>query len=215
VIKDGLVKKKQVEKFVKEYLLPSLPGFQARGNLLYQVPVYNILPAFLFDSSGFSATVVHPQAFVQLLYIPSDHLTLTPGKRFLGNWEFVPGNEVQLSQRLLHEIHSVGIPFIRVHGTPEDIVRETKANPALRMNPHVRQQLAYSLLLLCRNHEGLDELDKLLDVLNRISEAQPWARTIHAEVGQLREALGRNSREVLETLNLWTEQTRKKLGLPE
>jgi hypothetical protein len=209
------VKKKYVEKFANEHLLPSLPGFRVRGNLIYEIPVGNILRAFLFESSGFSATAFYPQVFVQLLYIPLEHLTLTPGKRFLRNWEFVPGDEARLGQRLLHEIHGIGVPFICAHGSPEGVVRETRKNPALEVNPNVRQQLAYSLLMLGRNDEGLNELDNLLKMLNVTSEVQTWERVLHAEVSTLRETLMRSPAETVKTLNEWTETTRMKLGLPE
>lgn len=140
--------KKHVERFAHQHLVPSLPGFGVRGRLLYEVPVGNVLRAFLFDSSGFSATTFHPHVFAQTLYILSDHLTLTPGSRFLGHWEFEPGAEFELEQRLLKQIHRVGLPFLRAHSTPEDIVRETQSDPAIRVNPGVQQQLAYSLLWL-------------------------------------------------------------------
>ena len=208
------MKKKEIEKFANLHLLPALSGFCVRGHLLYEVPVGNILRAFLFESSGFSATAFYPQVFVQSLYIPSDYLTLNTGRRFLGPWEFDAGTEVQLGQRLLSHIHSAGLPFLRAHGTLEGIIRETKANPSVNVNPHLRQQLAYSLLLLGRNDEGLDELDKTLSILNRSRDRAPWEHTLLEEVGALREKLKRNPVEVVETLHAWTEQTRQQLKLP-
>lgn len=208
------MKKKQVEKFANLHLLPSLLGFCVRGNLLFQAPVGNILKAFLFDSSGFSATTFHPQVFVQPLYILSEHLSLTPGKRFKGHWEFEPGNEIQLGQRLLNQIHEVGLPFLRAHNTTEDLVRDAKADPAVDINPHVRRMLAYSLLMLGRNDEGLDELDKTLSIINRSRETTPWERALFEEVGMIKEKLMRNPVDVVETLHAWTEQTRANLKLP-
>lgn len=208
------MRKKQFESIATDYLLPSLPDFCVRGNLICEVPVGNILRAFLFDSSGFSAATFYPQAFVQPLYLPEGQLTLTPGKRFTGPWKFEPGSETQLSRKLIHEIHEVGLPFLRSHRTPEDMVREAKANPGINVNPHVRRRLAYSLLLLGRNDEGLDELDRLLSMVHRMKEAQPWANEIHEEVGTLREKLMRDPREAVATLQKWTEETRDKLNLP-
>jgi hypothetical protein len=208
------MKKKQIEKLANLHLLPSLSGFSVRGNLLFQVPVGNILRAFLFDRSGFSALAFYPQTFVQLLYIPAEHLTLTPGRRFPGPWKFEEGSKLQLAQRILGQIHEIGLPFLRAYGTPEGVVRETKANPALQVNPHVRQQLAYSLLLLERNDEALDELDKILRMLNRSHDSPLWERALFKEVGGLKEKLMRRPQEAVETLHAWTEQTRLKLSLP-
>ena len=208
------MKGKQLEQFASQHLLPSLPNFSVRGKLLYQVPVGNILRAFLFDSSGFSSEAFYPQVFVQCLYIRSEHLTLTPGKRFLGNWKFEPTHEGQLGQRLLNQMHEIGMPFLRAHNTLENIVRQTKANPAVKVNPHVRQQLAYSLVLLERKDEALDELDKTLGMLNRTPESPTWERVLFAEIASLKERLMRNPREAVETLHTWTEQTRANLNLP-
>ena len=208
------MKGKQVERFAEQHLLPSLPNFCVRGKLLYEVPVGNILRAFLFDSSGFSAEAFHPEVFVQLLYIPSEHLTLSTGKRFLGNWKFEPEQESRLAQKLLTQISEIGLPFLRARSTLEGIIHETKRNPALEKNPHVRQELAYSLLLLGRNEEALDELDKILGMLNRDPDSPPWEGVLFAEIASLRERLDRNPREAVEMLNAWTEQTRSKLKLP-
>ena len=186
------MKKKLIERFAIEHLLPSLPGFCARGNLIYDVPVGCILRAFLFDSSGFSATTFHPHVFVQALYIPFDHLTLTPGKRFLGHWEFQSENQFELAHKLLNQIHAVGLPFLRANSTPEDMVREARANPAIKVNPRVRQQLALSLLLLGRNDEGWDELDALLAMISQKNDPATWERDLHTEIGTLREKLMRN-----------------------
>lgn len=208
------MKGKQVERFAKEYLLPSLPNFCVRRSLLYEVPVGNILRAFLFESSGFSAEAFHPWVFVQLLYIPSEDLTLTPGDRFPGNWKHEPGREPQLAERLLDQMRKIGLPFLRTHNTLEGIVRHTKSDPAAKANPHIRQQLAYSLLLLGRNDEALGELTKALGMLCRSSDSPPWEHALFAEVNGLREKLMRNPREAVETLHAWTEQTRSKLKLP-
>jgi len=208
------MKKKLIERFAVEHLLPSLPGFCVRGNLIYEVPVGCILRAFLFDSSGFSATTFYPHVFVQALYIPFGHLTLTPGKRFPGHWEFLPDNEPELARKLLNQVHAMGLPFLRENSTPEGLIREARANPAIKVNSRIRQQLAYSLVLLGRNDEGLDELDVLLAMINQKSDPAPWERDLHTEIGTLREKLMRNPREVVETLQQWTEQTRAKLNLP-
>ena len=45
-------KKLNWQRIVKNDLLPSLPGFAARGRLLYQAPVGEVLHAFYIDSSG-------------------------------------------------------------------------------------------------------------------------------------------------------------------
>jgi hypothetical protein len=192
-----------------------MEGFRAHGKLLYQVPVGNILRGFIFDSSGFSAEAFHPEVFVQALYVPRDHLDLTLGRRFLGVWSFQPELEEQLGKKLLHEIFKTGLPFLQHCAGPEGIVKELRRNPALRANPRLRETLAYSLLLLGHNDEGLDELDKLLAMLEPLSGESSWERTLHAEIGGLREKLMRSPAELRAMLQANAEQTRQKLRLPE
>jgi hypothetical protein len=209
------VKGKHIQQFAIRHLLPHLDGFRAHGKLLYQVPVGSILRSFIFDSSGFSAEAFYPEVFVQALYVPCDHLDLTLGRRFLGVWKFQPEHEQRLGQELLHEIFKTGLPFLQRYTGPEGIVNELRRNPALRANPRLREQLAYSLLILGRNDEGLDELDKLLAMLEPLSEARSWERTLHSEIGSLREKLMRSPAELRAMLQANAEQTRKKLRLPE
>ena len=209
------MKGRQVQRFAIQYLLPHLEGFRTHGKLLYQVPVGNVLRGFIFDSSGFSAEGFYPEVFVQALYVPCDHLNLTLGKRFLGVWKFEPGLEQQLGQRLLHEIFRTGLPLLRRQSGPEGIVAELRGNPALGVNSRLQEVLAYSLLILGRNDEGLDELDKLLAMLEPLREARSWERSLHAEMGILREKLMRNPAELRAMLQEIAERTRQKLRLPE
>jgi hypothetical protein len=209
------VKGRQVQRFATQYLLPHLEGFRANGKLLYRVPVGNVLRAFIFDSSGFSAEAFHPQVFVQPLYVPCDHLNLTLGRRFLGVWKFEPELEQQLGQKLIHEIFQTGLPFLQRYAGPESIAKELRRNPALGVNCRLQEVLAYSLLILGRNDEALHELDQLLAMLEPLSEARSWERTLHAEIGILREKLMRNPAELRAMLQGIAEQSRQKLRLTE
>lgn len=209
------MKGKQIQQFATRHLLPHLAGFRAHGKLLYHVPVGNILRGFIFDTSGFSAEAFYPEVFVQALYVPSDHLNLTLGRRFLGVWKFDPELEQQLGQKLLHEMLETGVPFLQRYAGPEGIATELRRNPALRSNPRLREVLAYSLLILGRNDEGLDELDKLLAMLEPLSQAGSWERNLHSEIGSLCEQLMRSPAELRLTLQATAEQTRQKLRLPE
>jgi hypothetical protein len=209
------VKGRRVQQFATRHLLPHLDGFRADGKLLYQAPVANILRGFIFDSSGFSAEAFYPHVFVQPLYVPRDNLDLTLGERFLGAWKFDPEHEQQVAQKLLYEIFRTGLPLLRRQAEPGGIVEQLRRNPALRANCRLQEVLAYSLLILGRNDEGLDELDKLLAMLEPLSEARSWERALHAEIGILREKLMRDPAELRAMLQGIAEQTRQKLRLPE
>jgi len=52
-------------------------------------------------------------------------------------------------------------------------------------------------------------------MLEPLREARPWERSLHAEMGILREKLMRNPAELRAMLQEIAEQTRQKLRLPE
>lgn len=106
------------------------------------------------------------------------------------------------------------MPFLRRYAHPEDIVHEILQQVRTHEVSYYSQQtLAYSLLILGRNDEGLDELDKLLAMIT--GDDRPWARGLHADIGRLRETLMRSPEETRALLGQWVEQTRINLGLSE
>ena len=58
-----------------------LPGFVARGSLVYRRPVGHFLSALSFDTSSFTSSRIYVTAFVQPLFVPLDHFALTFGDR--------------------------------------------------------------------------------------------------------------------------------------
>jgi hypothetical protein len=209
------MKKREFQKFAALYLVPQLSGFVADGNLIYRVPVGEILLGFLFDRSAFSAESFQPQAFVQPLYIPSEHLVLNLGERFGGVWKFQAGGEQTLAQRLLHAIHDTGLPFIAKLSSPSQLVQIIrKERPWLDRSDYLQQVVAYSLILLGKNDEALESLDKLAETVNPINDVRPWVKKIHTDVGVLKQAMMRDPEDARRMLRRWTEETRQKLHLP-
>ena len=209
------MKKKEFQKFAARYLVPHLPGFVANGNLIYRVPVGEILQGFLFESSAFSAESFQPQAFVQPLYVPSEHLVLNLGERFRGIWRFHAGGDEALAQRLLHAMHNTGLPFIGKLSSPSQLVQTIKKErPWLDRNEYLQQVVAYSLILLGKNDEALDGLEKLAETVNPMNDARPWVKKIHTDCGMLQEAMMRDPEDARRVLRRWTEDTRQKLRLP-
>src|SRR5690348_10025170 len=78
------MKGREFEGLYRRYLLADLPGFTYKGSLLFARPVVHLLRGFSFDTSGFSADAFDVEVFVQPLYVPTDCITYTFGRRLHG-----------------------------------------------------------------------------------------------------------------------------------
>lgn len=209
-----VMKGRAFQKFAQNFLLPELPGFAVKGDLIYRVTVGRVLNAITFDSSGFSPRVFYPNAFVQPLYVPLDFITMTLGKPFLGHWEFQPGNQA-LADRLLQSIKTEGMPLLQALGTPEKIAHHAEKMKSTE-NHYVRQATAYSMVLVGEEREAIKRLDELLVMLEKMASGiQKWALDVHREVAHFRGIVLRDPDEARTLLLQWGEETRTKLKLPE
>ena len=207
------MKRKDFERFATKYLIPQMPGFIVKGHLIFQAPVQMVFRGFIFDSSGFSAEAFHPEAFVQPLYVPSDHITMTLGERFLGAWKFREDDK-DLAGWLLESMKSVGLPWFESLGTPENIAHTVESLKSPK-NHYVRQAAAYSLAWIDEDKKAMQKLIELSAMLIQMSNFQKWALNVHAEAVNLRAALFENLALAKAQLARWAEETRLKLGLPE
>jgi hypothetical protein len=202
------------QRFTREYLLPHLEGFTAKGKFVFRSPVGPIFQGFLFDSSGFSKEGFYPQVFVQPLYVRESVVVLTLGERFSGNWTITRGNEKPLGDNLLASVRSVGLPFLAAMGSPEKL-----AHPPSRWadspNVHVQRSIAYSLAMIGENTEALKKIEALCERLHGTSERRDWEDELLAELTGFHDLLSRDSSEAQRRLSVWTEETRKNLKLPD
>jgi hypothetical protein len=200
------------ERFSKQYLLASLPGFEAKGHLIIQLPAAPLLKAFLFESSGFSSEAFHPQVFVQPLYVPASYLTLTIGERFLGAWRAEPGEEAKLSTALLGAIQRWGIPFLESLDTPEKLARPPKSwNEST--NCHVQRAIAYSLAYVGKRDLAVARLTELLNSMLSSPNKYPWENALIEELKQFSVLLSTDYAAAMKWLHLWEVETSRSLRL--
>ncbi len=208
------MKRKQFEKFAHQHILPNLKGYECVGDLIYQVPVGNILRGFVFESSGFNGETFHPDVFVQPLYVRSHDLTITLGERLPGLWKFTSPADAELGRRLLDSISTRGLAFLNGLGTPAGIANNATTVKSPK-NHYVRQAAAYSLILTGEYEKCVLRLDDLLVMLAEMSMVQKWVASVHDEVQELRSALLCDPNEAQGLLSKWTEETRIRLRLPQ
>ena len=207
---------RDLQKFVNQYLLPALPGFAYARRVIYQVPVGDLLRGLLLDSSGFSKAVLHPDVFVQPLYVPSSHLVLSFGRRLTGSWRHEAGNAQALAKRLLRQMREAVLPFASSFSSPQSFAANAPAWPWFsRDNPHIQQAMGYSLVLAGDFASAQKWLRAVDETLRQCNNAETWEGRLRDDCRKFLDLLVRDPGGAQELLNGWTEDTRRNLRLPQ
>jgi hypothetical protein len=209
------MKAELLRKLYQDHWASRLPGFEVQGHLLYAIPCGSVLCGFCFESSAWSKTAVHITAFAQPLYVPSDHVVLTYGKR-LGarshRWELDGRTSASTLDELAMSLESDGMKFLKRRQTPTLLAGAYRWEAAFRKNPHMRQLVAFSLAKSKKS-------DKALRMLNKLRRPKPdapeWERAIASESEMLVTALERGGEQGDQLLTEWEARTRKSLKLPQ
>jgi hypothetical protein len=209
------MKGRELQKFVEQYLLPSLSGFAYGKRVIYAIPVENVLCGLVLDSSGFSAQRFHPHAFVQPLYVPSEHLVLSFGHRFSGVWEFAAGREQDLADRLIQNIRKEFTPLVVSLRTPELFAKNaSKFSWFNKSNPHLSQAMAYSLAFSGESKAAAKWLRAVEESIQKSKTKQEWEVALAAECRSFQDLLAADPEGARRQLAAWSEQTRNGLKLP-
>jgi hypothetical protein len=208
---------KELEKFAKRYLLEGLPGFAVRGNLIHEQPVGSMLRAIFFDSSAFSKTTIYPGVFVQPLYVPRDHLTLTYGRRLARcGLEYIAGEEQSLANRLLEGIREHAIPLFESLRTPETFVVNAERWRWFRKDDCNNQWARALSLVKIGDIAGAKLwLRALRRSLSKDEGAGTWQGKLFKTGADFASLLDRDPQAARTLVGQWAELTRKALRLPE
>ena len=150
---------------LEKLLLPKLPNFTIKGPLLFIVPVGHILRGFHFDGSSFDKKGFYVNAFFMPLYVPSQHLHLTFGRRLRDEggdrWNTEqPGFEATLEVAMQKEV-----PFLAHLNTALNVANALSPPGS---NPHTHEALAYSFAKAGETRAALDAIDTLLRLIESI-----------------------------------------------
>jgi len=209
------MKSELLKRLYTDHWASRLPGFEVRGHLLCPVSCGPVLWGFCFESSAWSKTRVQVSAFAQPLYIPSDHVVLSYGKRLLsgtGSWELDEKSPITTVDELASALASEGLRFIRGRSTPALLANVYRWEAILRRDPHARQLVAFSFARMEKRNAALRLLDKLR---REEREAPEWQRAIAARSELLYAALRCGPDQANNLLTQWEAQTREALKLPQ
>lgn len=112
-------------RLARAHLLPALPGYAVRGRLIFRTPIEMLLVGLACEPSAFAKELFTVHAFVQPLYVPSNHITFSLGDRLgrLGGkgdkwWDYSPEREQEIMDDVRGYIEREAVPFFAEVETP-------------------------------------------------------------------------------------------------
>jgi hypothetical protein len=201
------VKGATLERLAKRYLVPVFPEFAARGSLLFGRDPEMLLYGVSFDTSGFEATSVCLEAFVQPLFVPSDHLVFTFGSRLRssdGTWDFSRDSD-ELMRDVANAITSEALPLFERASTLARFADKAGTLVSTEDNPVVLEPLGYAHILLGQPDAAIPKLERARDLEREaIYPCEERVRRIESILQTLDE--GRLD-QATERLNYWRTET--------
>ena len=195
---------------LQESLLPELPGFIARGDIMYVAPATSLLRGINFDSSGFSKEKFYVSSFVMPLCVPSQYLALTFGDRLriggrLDDWST---SQPRLQVDLLEAIKTQALPFLeKVKGLSEfvELIEPTCENS------RSLEARGYALARLGRSTEAIQTFRALL----KMPTEYRWEIDLAEQGASLLTVLEQDPRQAKELVINIEKETKRNLKLPE
>lgn len=114
------------ERLAKEHILPDLPGFAVKGRLVFRAPVGLLLQGVVLNGS-IDPNGGYVEDFVQPLFVPADHITISNGNRLRRNgqqyWPVLPDDPVSGVLAVRDVILAEAVPFLDRVGTLSGFAR--------------------------------------------------------------------------------------------
>jgi len=196
--------KKEFEKIGKA-LLPELPGFAVKGNLLFMLPVRQVLRGICFEPSGFDRRAFYVNVFVLPLCVPTQYLYFNFGRRVGTGWSSdAPDVYSELSLALRRE----ALPFLSRVEDLDDFIQLAKSFS--RANPRTREAIAYALARVGEVDKAIAELDTLLAMLD---VKVPWQLEMAERANALKSLLLHDFASAQKQLQEWEAESIRNLGL--
>jgi len=201
---------------IRASVLPALPGFVLSRSILHDADTEWLLRGVIKNSSGFSDGY-YAEVFVQPLYVPSDHVTLTYGHRLLdrqGRQGFWSPADPMAPAELLDAIQGQASPYLARLRTPSDLMKLARSRSRGRgaADPNRLRDIAYSAVLIDEDHTAR-KVHKELSV--REQPPDTWMARVDAEVSSLLATWSEDPAAARRQLLAYRNHTAAALGLDE
>ncbi len=204
------MKGREFEKLARNEFLPHLPGYVARGSLIYEEPVGDILKGIDADTSSFTADRLFVTAFAMPLYVPREHIVLSISRRLGGPAHFWTPSEPQFASGLRAAMVEEGLPFLEAHGTPAKLLEHTHWQDV--RNIRAMELQAYTLLKVGRMAEATLGLSRAAAKGEEEGVAS-WAKEVSGRTRLVGSLLEANPDRALEQLEEWRQESLDRLKL--
>jgi hypothetical protein len=173
----------ELRKLISKYIDPNVKkDLILHGNLLYQIPVSDFLKGFCFEQSGYDKEGFYLWCFIQPLYIPSENLVLTYGKRLSINkvewWGIDKDDEIK-TKDTFENINSIlkaeGLPYIEELGNRENFYTFCKEHK--KTNVRIWEALVYTGFFN-KIIEAGKEAEMFINHLKESDTSIPWLREL-------------------------------------
>lgn len=218
-----IMRVKEINKLIKEIILPHLKGYVVHRQLIYQIEGGYYLKGYDFESSGNEEYDLAVWCFIQPLFVKSTTIYYTFGDRLtyrkriglfkirkLQWWDATKENLNESFQSILQSILREGEKYLNSFKEPRDFVR--KFSSCAKGSIRIYEGVAFASILI--KDKSLQ--NKMLKEL--IKEAKnerdlDWVHRIRADAELL---LSKSTQEErVHILKEWANETILQLKLPE
>lgn len=210
---------REVEKYLRQYLVPHLDGFEVHERLLYKQPRKPFISGFFFDEPSYDSAILYIRVFVQPTFIPAEFFYFSFGNelgRLSGGgrkrWKIEAGFEEDSFQEILQFIDQEGIPFLDSQDSPGKFIEFYKKKAT---HPHViiMEAFVYSLLLEGFSDEAEDKLTAMLQSIDKLIEKSPYLVEQRNRANTILDLMQKSSDIAINQLETWSNETLENLGL--
>ena len=194
-------------------LQPLLPQFKQQGPLLYLIGPDGLLKGLYIEDSGFDKNAFYLWAFFLPLYVPTQHVSFTFGKRLANGkrWNNVDGEA--LARELTRAVLDEAIPFLGQADTPQQFAERVERFVENARDPYVARAKAYSLAR-CGNAQGaVAELRNLNSLLRSMDGMAPWTDVMLNEATAFSARVEADFESAKRMLDFWEAESRQHLRI--
>jgi len=191
-------------------LLPRLPGFAAKGQMLFIRPVGHTLRGIFFDRS-INSRAFYVQIFIQPLFVPAEHIEFNVGWRLGGDCHVWNADAPGLLSELDTALKQEALPFLANIQSPRDTASAAKSLQKSK-DPYVQQAIAYGFARGGDVGQAIAALAQLVRMFN-VQEQYPWQQEMAERAQALAAELRDNPLGARARLEAWEAETAKKLVL--
>jgi hypothetical protein len=204
------LKKRQLEAMLMK-LLPTLPGFAVKGDLLLIKPLGHTLQAVCLEGSS-DAQSFYVWVFILPLFVPRKYISFELGRRIRSKvgGECWNAKSPSVISDLSAVLASEALPFLLSIKSPLDVTRI--ALSFSKTDPYVQQSLAYAFVYSGEFDRAAMELKRLIE---RLNVQVPWQCEMAQRSVNLLDTLDMGLANAQLRLKSWEAESVLNLGLGE